>query len=273
MGSTWTNGGDLSVGATFGGIGTVTISESGQVASERGLIAEGSSTIGTVQINGAGSTWTNTGNVYVGGSISGAVGSGVLHLANGGTLGASAVTIWSTGTVDGEGFVQTTNGLTNHGTLAPDQTISISGNVTFSSKAIMSSSVTPDTAASVVVQGTAGLAGNLNVTLTGGPFVQGTQYTLLLANAGLNGTTFSNVSITAPPGVKSQVTYDTNHVYLTIKSSGTPTPTPTPTATVTPTPTATATATATATPTPSPSPCGGRCSPTPRPRPTPAHRP
>jgi len=267
MGSTWTNSGDLSVGATFGGIGTVAISESGQVASERGFIAEGSSTTGSVQIDGTGSTWINTGNVYVGGFINGAVGSGILHLANGGTLGAAAVTVWSTGTLSGNGFVQTTNGLTNHGTLAPDQTISITGHLTFDSIAIMSSTVTPGIADSVMAQGTAELNGQLNVTLTGGPFIVGTQYTLLEANGGLNGTTFSNVSISAPPGVKSQVTYDTNHVYLIIKSSGTPTPTPTPSAT------ATATPSPTATPTPSAPPCNGRCLPTPRPRPTPYPRP
>src|SRR5436305_2179740 len=102
------------------------------------------------------------------------------------------------------------------------------------------------------------------VTLTGGPYSVSMQYTLLTAAGGLNGTTFANVSITAPAGVTAQVTYDTNDVLLTIESSGTPTPTPTPTAsptvsptvtptvspTATPPPTPTATPTATATPTP-----------------------
>src|SRR5262249_51637847 len=112
-------------------------------------------------------------------------------------------------------------------------------------------------------------------TLTGGPFTTGAQYTLLEASGGLNGTTFSNVSISAPPGVKSQITYDANHVYLTIKSSGTPTPTPTPSATATATPTATTTPTPspTATLTQSATPCHGRCSPTPSPRPTTNPRP
>jgi T5SS/PEP-CTERM-associated repeat protein len=258
--STWTISGDLSVGGVFGGIGTVTISQSGQVTSANGFIADGSSSTGTVQLDGAGSTWTNSGNVYVGGNASGAVGTGELHLTNGGTASAAAVTVWSTGTILGDGFVQTTNGVTNQGTLSPDQTISITGNLAFSSTAMMLSTVTPSTADSVMVQGGAAPNGHLGVTLTGGPFIAGTQYTLLQANGGLNGTTFSSVSISSPPGVNAQVTYDMNHVYLVIKGSGTPTPTPTSTPSGTPTPTATST------PTP-------RLTPTPRPRPTPAPRP
>jgi T5SS/PEP-CTERM-associated repeat protein len=263
-GSTWTIGGDISIGDVFGGIGMVTISQGGHVTSGNGFIADGSSSTGTVQVDGATSTWTNSDNVYVGGDASGAVGSGELHLANGGTVSAAILTVWSTGTVTGNGFVQTTNGVLNQGTLAPDQTISVTGNLTFNSAASMLSTVTPQTANSVMVQGVVSLNGHLSVTLTGGPFTAGTQYTLLQASGGLNGTTFTNVSITAPPGVKSQVTYDANHVYLIIKSNGSPTPTPTPSATPTPTPTAT--------PTPSPTPCP-RCSPRPRPRPTPAPRP
>ena len=137
--------------------------------------------------------------------------------------------------------------MTNQGTVSPDQTISITGNLAFSSTATMLSTVTPSIADSVMVQGGATLNGHLGVTLTGGPFIADTQYTLLQANGGLNGTTFSSVSISSPPGVNAQVTYDMNHVYLVIKGSGTPTPTPTP--------------------------CTGRCSPTPRPRPTPHPRP
>ena len=101
-------------------------------------------------------------------------------------------------------------GVTNHGTLAPDQTISITWQTSLSTRLRLCRRLlrlTPPT--SVMAQGTAGLNGQLNVTLTGGPFIVGTQYTLLLANGGLNGTTFSNVSISAPPGVNAQVTYDT----------------------------------------------------------------
>jgi hypothetical protein len=102
------------------------------------------------------------------------------------------------------------------GTLAPEQTLSIAGNVAFSSTAITLLTVTPDDADNVLVGGTAKLDGQLQVTLTGGPFTVGAQYTLLQANDGLNGTTFTDVSITFPPGINPQITYDTNHVYLVI---------------------------------------------------------
>ena len=299
MGSTWTISGDLSVGDVSGGIGTVTINQGGQVAGSNGFIADGSSSTGMVTIAGANATWNNSGNVYVGGNASGAVGTGELHLINNGAVSAAAVTVWSTGFLTGNGSIQAA-GVTNQGRLAPNPIISITGNLTFDSTAIMSTTVTPAAADSVMAQGTAGLDGQLNVTLTGSPFIVGMQYTLLLANGGLNGTTFANVSITAPAGVTAQVTYDTNDVVLTIESTGTPTPTPTgtpsptPTATVFPTPTPTVTVSPTPTPTvtisptptptvttsPSPTPTSTprqtptpRSIPTPRPRPTPPPRP
>lgn len=274
-GSTWTISGDLSVGDAFGGNGTVTISQGGQVTSNNGFIADDASSNGTVEVAGANATWSNTGNVYVGGNASGAAGSGQLHLINNATVGAAAVTVWSTGFVTGKGFVKAA-AVTNHGTLSPNQIISISGDLTFDSAATMLCTVMPDTAESIMVGGMAGLDGNLNVTLTGDPFVVGTQYSLLTANSGLNGTTFANVSVTAPAGVTAQVTYDTNDVLLTITSNGTPTPTPTASPTVSPTVTPTPTATATTTVTPSPTPRQTptpRFVPTPRPRPTPPPRP
>jgi len=281
MGSAWIISGDLSVGDAFGGVGTVTVTQGGQITSTNGFIGNGSSSTGSVTLAGANAAWTNSDNVYVGGNASGAVGTGDLHLFNNGTVGAAAITVWSTGLLAGKGFVKAA-GVTNHGMLAPNEIISISGDLTFDSTATMSSTVTPNTADSIMVGGMAGLDGTLDVTLTGSPFIVGMQYTLLLATGGLNGTTFANVSITAPAGVTAQVTYDTNDVVLTIESSGTPTPTPTasptvsPTVTptvsptVTPTPTATATTTPRATPRQTPTP---RFVPTPRPRPTPPPRP
>jgi T5SS/PEP-CTERM-associated repeat protein len=271
IGSTWTNNGDLFVGALEGS-GMVMITGSGVVSNINGFIAFGDEMhqpTGSVDVDGAASIWTNSGDLYVGGSESGAGGNGTLHVNGGGTVSAGRVTVWSPGTIGGSGIIQAANGITVEGALAPEETLSINGNLALTSDAITLSTVTPDAADDANVEGTATLDGELQVVVTGGPYTVGAQYTLLQATGGLNGTTFANVSITAPPGVKSQVTYDANHVYLIIKSNGSPTPTPTPSATPTPTPTPTATAT----PTVSPTPCKGRCSPTPRPRPTPAPRP
>jgi T5SS/PEP-CTERM-associated repeat protein len=260
-GSTWTNNGDLIVGNNFDGVGLVTISDGARVSNFNGFVGFNSSANGTVEVDGTGSTWANSGDLYVGGSNSGAAGIGVVHVADGGSVSAASVTVWQSGTLSGSGSLQVTNGTTIEGILVPEQTLSIVGDVTFGGTAGTLSTVTPGEADNVVVEGMANLNGDFDVTLTGGPFIVGTQYTLLQANSGLNGTTFSNVLISAPPGVDAQVTYDTNHVYLVIKPSGTPTPTPTGTPSSTPTPT------------PTPTPCTGRCTPTPRPRPTPHPRP
>jgi T5SS/PEP-CTERM-associated repeat protein len=283
-GSTWTISGDLSVGSGSGGIGMVTINEGGQVTSDNGFIGNGSASNGTVTVAGGNAAWNNSGNVYVGGDASGAVGTGELHLLNAATVRAASVTVWSTGFLTGNGFVEA--GVANDGTLAPNPIISITGDLSFDPAAIMSTTVMPAIADEVMVAGIAGLDGNLDVTLTGGPFIVGMQYTLLTATGGLNGTTFANVSITAPAGVTAQATYDTNDVFLTIESAPSPTPTPTgtvsptptattsptptPTVTISPTPTATATTTPSATPRQTPTP---RIGPTPRPRPTPPPRP
>jgi cell division septation protein DedD len=201
-----------------------------------------------------------------------------LHIDNGGTVSAASVNVWTPGTLMGTGSITNSTTTTIQGTLAPEQTISIAGNVAFGTTASTVVTVTPASAGGVVVQGTTTLSGHLGVTLSGGPFTPGTQYTLLQAGSGLNGTTFSSVNIDYPPnqGFIPQVTYDTDHVYLYLEPNGTPTPTPTATPTVTPTPTATPTATAapTATPTPTPSATTTpRSRPTPRPRPTPPPRP
>jgi hypothetical protein len=83
-------------------------------------------------------------------------------------VSAAAITVWSTGLLSGNGFVHAAE-VTNQGTLAPNEIISMSGDLTFNSTAIMSLSVTPDTADEVMAKDTAALDGQLNVTLTGGP--------------------------------------------------------------------------------------------------------
>jgi T5SS/PEP-CTERM-associated repeat protein len=80
-GSTWTNDGDLIVGNIFDGVGMVTISDGAQVTNSNGFLGFDSSANGTVEIDGAGSTWTNGGNLYIGGTESGAARIGAVHIA------------------------------------------------------------------------------------------------------------------------------------------------------------------------------------------------
>ena len=116
-GSTWTNNGDVFVGAT-NGMGMVVITGGGEVSDINGFIAFGDEMhqpTGSVDVDSAGSIWINSGNLYVGGSESGAGGNGTLHVNGGGTVSAATVYGVEHGHDTGNGFVQTTNGITNRG--------------------------------------------------------------------------------------------------------------------------------------------------------------
>ena len=161
--------GDLSVGDVFEGVGTVTVYDSGQVTNATDLSLDGQSSAGTVQVDGPGSAWTNSGNVYVGGDTNGAVGTWRVSANRWRNVSAAAVIVWSTGMITGDGIVRTTE-MTNHGTLAPDPTISIKGDLAFDPTATMSSIVTPDIADNVVAQGMAGLERKLKYNTYWRPF-------------------------------------------------------------------------------------------------------
>jgi T5SS/PEP-CTERM-associated repeat protein len=217
--SIWTHEGSFIVGNYAAA--TMQISNGGvvSVCGDFACIGCNSDSQATVTIDGASSYWMNGGNLFVAGSPLGPGGTSLLRLDNGATVTAANLTVYGPGTLSGSGFIEASAGTTLEGTLAPDQTMSFTGNLAFGATATMLSTVTPTSADSGFVEGTATLNGTLGVTLTGGPFPAGTQYSLLQATGGLNGTTFSTVSINAPPGVNPQVTYDTNHVYLVIEPS------------------------------------------------------
>ena len=107
IGSTWTNSGNLFVGNSGGG--TLSITGGGRVSSNNSYLGYYATTsfssTGLLALDGAGSTWTNSGNLYVGNS-----GSGTLSVTNGGTAvsDASAYIGYRSGstglvTVDGAG--------------------------------------------------------------------------------------------------------------------------------------------------------------------------
>ncbi|MEN6451305.1 MAG: PEP-CTERM sorting domain-containing protein, partial [Thermoguttaceae bacterium] len=86
------------VGSTFGGIGssltvggsgcgTFSITHGGCASSMDGNIAHFSGSKGTVTVDGAGSTWTNSGNLYVGNA-----GDGTMNILNGGSVSVAAAT-------------------------------------------------------------------------------------------------------------------------------------------------------------------------------------
>ena len=85
MGSYPSDNGDL--GAGWKGSGSLTIKDGLAVASANGYLGRCTGSSGTATISGTGSTWTNSGSLYVGYD-----GSGTLNIANGGTVSVNGTT-------------------------------------------------------------------------------------------------------------------------------------------------------------------------------------
>ena len=108
-GSTWTNNGSVAVG--YIGSGTLDITSGGPVTSiGPSVIGSFLPSTGIVTITGTGSTWTNTGDLDVGGD-----GKATLNITSGGALSNSTGYIGhysgsGTATVDGTGSIWTNSG-------------------------------------------------------------------------------------------------------------------------------------------------------------------
>ncbi|WP_292190062.1 autotransporter domain-containing protein [Mesorhizobium sp.] len=106
-GSVWSNSSDLFLALGSNSTGTLTISNGGIVSDTVGHIGSGQGT-GTVTVGGIGSTWTNSGDLYIA-----EFGVGTLNIANGGKVSDVTGTIgWHAGsngsvTVDGAGAAST----------------------------------------------------------------------------------------------------------------------------------------------------------------------
>ncbi len=104
--SNWTLEQQLYIGVS-GGYGSLTILGGGSVSSSTTssnisyVGYSGSSSRGVVTVSGVGSTWTNSGDVYVGGYQSTAGASGNLSIHNGGLVEVTnSVKVWATGQVN-----------------------------------------------------------------------------------------------------------------------------------------------------------------------------
>jgi T5SS/PEP-CTERM-associated repeat protein len=184
-------GRDLSVGGS--NQGRLTIENGGTVSNAAGQVGTG-----TVIVDGAGSTWTNSGNLLLGGSFN----SGTLTIQNGGSVSNASVSIIgssSSATIDGVGSTWTnssslilngsTLNITNGGTVS-----SASGSL---SDSIDSSLTTVDGAGSTwTITSTflqLGIRGTLNITNGG---------TITNARSGI-GNTFGGTGTVAVAGVGS----------------------------------------------------------------------
>src|SRR5262245_59967488 len=140
--SLWNNFRGLYVG--FNGQGTLSITNGGQMMN--GTFANVGFSVaatGTLNVSGADSLFSTGGALSIGGNVSGPGGTGSLHIAEGGTVSAASVNIWETGTLTGSGSITNSTTTMIQGTLAPEQKISIAGNVTFGATASTVVTVTP----------------------------------------------------------------------------------------------------------------------------------
>lgn len=106
----WSVGSDLIIGASA--TGGMTVNGGSDVSNSGGSLAGGTAdSVGTVTVDGAGSTWTGNGTLVVGSN-----GSGMLNIQNGGTVSNSGCTIGNTAaavgtvTVDGVGSMWSNGG-------------------------------------------------------------------------------------------------------------------------------------------------------------------
>ena len=105
--------GDLTVAMTASG--TLDLRDGGQVTCMNGVIARSGSSTGTVTVQDAGSSWTITDSLYVGGWQGGGSGTGRLNVSGGAVDVANMLRLWTNGTLNLTGGHVTTRTLQNSG--------------------------------------------------------------------------------------------------------------------------------------------------------------
>jgi|GEM_PF-1965836 len=204
---------DMFVG--YYGKGTLSIKNGGSVSTLAGAsIGAAAGSNGSATVDGTSSTWTVTisggGAVLrVGGILNGQGGTGLLTVINGGTVNADSVYVYKSGTLTGNGTVNTSSGMTIDGTLAPSGTLTIGGNLSVGTLANMRCNVSSTSVDKAEVSGTATLNGKLSVTLNG--FFTG-DFPLLHAST-LSGQ-FSSYSFTYTGCLSPSIVYDYVNGYV-----------------------------------------------------------
>jgi VCBS repeat-containing protein len=196
-------------------------------------IGEEAGSYGSVSVDNNG-TWTVGSGVYgvgiyIGGTNTGAGGTGLVSVTSGGSVSAVSVYVWGSGTLTGNGTVNVNSGsgtATFDGTLAPNGgggTLSLVGSLHLDGGATTQSIVTPhdpSTTPQVSVSAQASLGGRLSVTMTGDFSSAPRRFTLLHADTfDVNHSKFDSQSITYPTGQGCwipQITYDYTGGHLSV---------------------------------------------------------
>ncbi|SEM97342.1 autotransporter domain-containing protein [Bradyrhizobium sp. OK095] len=173
----------------------------------------------TTTVSGAGTINQIAGTTILGNNFS--TFTGVTNVTGGrlavnGSLAGSTVTV-SGGTLGGTGTVGST--IVNGGTLAPGNsigTLTVQGNLAFTSAGHYSVELSPTAADLTNVTGTATLGGaTVNASFGPGSYVA-KQYTIVNATGGVSGTFAAIVNTNLPSGFMSSLSYDANDVYLNL---------------------------------------------------------
>ncbi|MBT3199840.1 MAG: PEP-CTERM sorting domain-containing protein [Phycisphaerales bacterium] len=106
----WTNSSLLSVG--YNSHSALMIHNGGQVSNTDGYIAQNRDSTGTVTVQDAGSSWTNSGNLSIGGSLSASGGTGELNVTGGSVSVASTLKVWPGSSLNLSGGQVTTASMT-----------------------------------------------------------------------------------------------------------------------------------------------------------------
>jgi autotransporter-associated beta strand protein len=186
------------------------------------LIGSGKQYLGFTTLNKLGSSnWTLTGTS----TYTGATNVNAGTLAVNGSIANSAVTVDAGGTLGGNGTVGNTT--INGGTLAPGNsigTLTVQGNLVFTTAASYMVEVSPANADRTNVAGTATLGGaTVKTSFAPGTYVA-KQYTILDATGGVSGTFNTLANTNLPDNFKSSLSYDANNVYLNLALNFIPPP-------------------------------------------------
>jgi outer membrane autotransporter protein len=229
--------GDFFLGAnelTVGG-NNLSTNVSGVISDCGGILCAGVSNVNVVPAGGSlvkvgTGTLTLSGmNLYTGATT---INNGVLEV-DGSIATSSLTTVNSGATLQGVGTVGNTaiasGGIFNPGNGTPNSSMTVAGNLALASGAMYLVQVSPTTASSTSVTGTAALGGaTVSATYAGGSYIS-KQYTILSATGGVNGTFGSLTNTNLPANFTSSLTYDASHAYLNLALNFTPplgTPTP-----------------------------------------------